>query len=161
MKQLPDSKPLEITFTGLIASSLEGGHIDECISIFNHMKDYCKPNIGTINIMLKVYGRNDMFSEAKELFEESTRVSSGSYPSPNGSAPLLKPDEYTYSAMLEASARAQQWEYFEYVYKDMVLSGYQVDQSKHVLLLVEASKAGKVVYMFLELLDFYVILKAE
>ncbi|KAL5755095.1 hypothetical protein ACOSP7_023315 [Xanthoceras sorbifolium] len=143
MKQLPHSKPLEITFTGLITSSMDGGHVDECISIFQRMKDHCKPNIGTINTMLKVYGRNDMFSKAKELFEEITRASSGYYTSPASDTTFLKPDEYTYSSMLEASARAHQWEYFEYVYKGMALSGYQLDQSKHILLLVEASKSGK------------------
>ncbi|TXG59931.1 hypothetical protein EZV62_014504 [Acer yangbiense] len=142
MKQLPHSKPLEITFTGLIISSMDGGHVDECISIFQRMKDHCKPNIGTINTMLKVYGKNDMFSKAKELFEEATRANSYST-SPGSDATSLKPDEYTYSSMLEASARAHQWEYFEYVYKGMALSGYQLDQTKHVSLLVEASKAGK------------------
>ncbi|KAK6125263.1 hypothetical protein DH2020_041007 [Rehmannia glutinosa] len=50
---------------------------------------------------------------------------------------------YTFSSMLEASASALQWEYFEYIYKEMTLSGYQVDQRKHSALLVEASRAGK------------------
>lgn len=157
MKQLPHGKPLEITFTGLITSSMEGGHVDECISIFQRMKHYCKPNIGTINIMLKVYGRNDMFSKAKELFEEATGANSDYYISPGSNAPLLKPDEYTYSAMLEASARAQQWEYFEYVYKMMALSGYQLDQSKHISLLVEASKAGKVSYIHFFLFEIFIV----
>lgn len=51
------------------------------------------------------------------------------------------------SAMLEASASALQWEYFEYVYKEMVLSVYQLDQNKLAYLLVEASRAGKVNYL--------------
>lgn len=144
MKKLPQRKPLEITFTGLIMASLDGGHVNDCISIFQYMKDHCAPNIGTINAMLKVYGRNDMFSKAKELFEEINKVKSSPHDSRNGKCANLIPDVYTYSLMLEASASALQWEYFEYVYKEMALSGYQLDQTKYAILLVESSRAGKV-----------------
>lgn len=147
MKKLRHRKPLEVTFTGLIASSLDGGYVDDCISIYEHMKEHCEPNIGTVNTMLKVYGGNDMFSEAKELFEETMRTNSGHY-TPGSKATSLKPDNYTYSSMLEASASAHQWEYFEYVYKGMALSGYQLDQTKNAWLLVEASTAGKVSFVF-------------
>ncbi|KAK9284654.1 hypothetical protein L1049_023830 [Liquidambar formosana] len=143
LKKLPRTKPLEVTFTGMIMSSMDGGHVDDCISIFEHMKDHCAPNIGTINAMLKVYGRNDNFSRARELFEETKRAKSGSNTCLDGCGTSLVPDVYTYSSMLEASASALQWEYFEYVYKEMALSGYQLDQSKHASLLVEASRAGK------------------
>ncbi|GLT75389.1 hypothetical protein SLA2020_471200 [Shorea laevis] len=143
IKKLTDRRPMEITFTGLIMACLDGGYFDDCISIFQHMKDHCSPNIGTINVMLKVYGQNDMFPNAKELFEEIKRAKSGASASPNGNFTSIIPDEYTYTSMLEASASAHQWEYFEYVYKEMVLSGYQLDQTKHGLLLVEASRAGK------------------
>lgn len=152
MKKLFKSKPLEVTFTGMIVASMDGGHIDDCISIFEHMKNYCAPNIGTINTMLKIYGRNDMFSKAKSLFEEIKKVNSdSSHPSLDGEQTYLIPDEYTYSSMLKASASALQWDYFEYVYKEMTLSGYQLDQSKHALLIPEASRAGKVIYVFLNL----------
>ncbi|WCJ37795.1 Pentatricopeptide repeat-containing protein At5g67570 chloroplastic [Euphorbia peplus] len=134
MKGLRYRKPLEVTFTGMIMSSLDGGYINDCISIFEYMKAYCVPNIGTINVMLKVYGQNDLFSKGKELFEE-TKGSKNEI--------SVAPDMFTYSAMLEASASALQWEYFELVYRVMVLSGYQLVQSKHALLLVEASRAGK------------------
>ncbi|KAF8081999.1 hypothetical protein N665_0853s0011 [Sinapis alba] len=133
MKRLENCKPLEITFTGLIAASLNGGHVDDCMAIFQYMKDKCDPNIGTVNTMLRVYGRNDMFIEAKELFEEIVREKETH----------LVPDEYTYSFMLEASARSLQWEYFEHVYQTMILSGYRIDQTKHVQMLIEASRAGK------------------
>ncbi|XP_025014237.2 pentatricopeptide repeat-containing protein At5g67570, chloroplastic isoform X1 [Ricinus communis] len=135
MKNLRHSKPLEVTFTGLIMSSLDGGHVSDCISIFEYMKAYCVPNIGTINIMLKVYGRNDLFSKAKELFGEIKGT--------NNDGTYLVPDEFTYSSMLEASASALQWEYFELVYKEMTFCGYQLDQKKHASLLVEASRVGK------------------
>lgn len=143
IKKLPHGKPLEVTFTGLISSSMDGGHVDDCIAIFQYMKDHCVPNIGTVNTMLKVYGLSDMFSEAKELFQKVNKArSSRQTCQDDGYIPLI-PDQYTYSSMLEASARALQWEYFEYVYKEMTLSGYQLDQTKHALLLVEASRAGK------------------
>ncbi|KAK7849273.1 pentatricopeptide repeat-containing protein, partial [Quercus suber] len=143
MKKLSLTKPLEFTFTGMIMSSMDGGHIADCISIFEHMKDHCAPNIGTINSMLKVYGRSDMFSKAKELFEDVKRAKSDSCTSLNGVETALIPDKYTYSSMLVASASALQWEYFEYVYREMTFSGYQLDLSKHASLLVEASSAGK------------------
>lgn len=141
MKTLSHMKPLVVTFTGMILSSFDGGHIDDCISIFEYIKQKCVPNIGTINTMLKVYGRNDMFSKAKDLFEEIKRKAGRS--SNSSAVPSLVPDEYTYGSMLEAAASALQWEYFENVYREMALSGYRLDHSKHAMLLVEASRAGK------------------
>lgn len=149
LRELPHAKPLEVTFTGLIISAMEGGHISDCISLFNYMKVQCgcSPNIGTINTMLKIYGQNDMFSEAKELFKEIKVTQCHERPSrasDDVSFVPLDPDEYTYSSMLEASAKALQWEYFEYIYKEMTLSGHQLDQTKHASLLMAASHAGKV-----------------
>jgi len=144
IRSLPRAKPLEVTFTGMIKSSVDGGHIDDSIRIFEYMKDHCAPNIGAINTMLKVYGQNDMFAKAKVLFEEVKAAKSESYATPGGGNSSVVPDAYTYNAMLEASASAQQWEYFEHVYREMIVSGYQLDQNKHLLLLVKASRAGKV-----------------
>ncbi|KAK1300941.1 Pentatricopeptide repeat-containing protein [Acorus calamus] len=142
LKRLPLTKPLEVTFTGMIQSCLDGGYVHDCLSIFELMKDYCTPNIGTVNLMLKIYGRIDMFAKAKDLFEATKMASLCSKPSRTGIASLTT-DVYTYSSMLEASANAHQWEYFEYVYKEMSLCNYQLDQQKHARLLVEASRAGK------------------
>ncbi|KAF8017305.1 hypothetical protein BT93_H2480 [Corymbia citriodora subsp. variegata] len=142
LRKLPDAKPIEVAFTGMIMSAMEGGHINDCLSIFNQMRGLCSPNIGTINIMLKVFGKNDMFSNAKELFEEVKGTGYISTKCQDGGNTLV-PDEYTFGSMLEASASALQWEYFEYVYKEMSLAGYQLDQNKHASLLVAASKAGK------------------
>ncbi|XP_058765469.1 pentatricopeptide repeat-containing protein At5g67570, chloroplastic-like [Vicia villosa] len=132
IRRIPRARPVEVTFTGMIKSSMDGGHIDDCVSIFEYMKDRCAPNIGTVNTMLKVYSQNDMFSKAKVLFEEVKVANSD-----------LRPDAYTYNLMLEASARAHQWEYFEHVYKEMILSNYHLDQYKHLALLLKASRAGK------------------
>lgn len=139
----------------MITSSMDGGHLDDCLSIFEHMKYHCSPNIGTINAMLKVYGRNDMFSKAKELFEETKRSTFASNTCMDDGSISLVPDLYTYSSMLEASASAHQWEFFEYVYKEMTLSGYQLDQSKHALLLGKASRAGKVYIEFVFFRSFF------
>lgn len=130
-----------MTFTGLILSAMNGGYISDCISIFERMNHLCTPNIGTINAMLKAYGCGDMFTEAKELFESIEKNVSGLETAGYVS---FKPDEYTYSSMLEISASAHQWEYFEYVYREMALYGYQLDLKKNAGLLVGASRAGKV-----------------
>ncbi|RZC62778.1 hypothetical protein C5167_024553 [Papaver somniferum] len=143
MKKLTLTKPLEVAFTGMILSCLDGGHVDDCISIFKQMKNHCAPNIGTINAMLKVYRHSDMFLKAKELFEDTKRRGSVNDANSNGGRSYLALDVYTYSSMLEASASAHQWEYFEYVYKEMHLCGFQLDQNKHAWLLVQASIAGK------------------
>lgn len=142
LKRLPRTKPMEVSFTGMILSSLDGGHVSDCISIFECMKDYCSPNIGAINAMLKVYGSNDMFAKAKELFESIKGNTSG-FGVHLSDDMALKPDEYSYNSMLESSASAHQWEYFESVYKEMALCGFPLDQKKYARLLVEASRAGK------------------
>ncbi|KAL0921747.1 hypothetical protein M5K25_008852 [Dendrobium thyrsiflorum] len=141
LKTLPHTKPLEVTFTGMILASLDGGYANECISIYEYMKDHCTPNIGTINAMLKVYGCSDMFAKAKQLFEAIKDAYLGVEASAEVRA--LKPDAYTFTSMLVASASACQWEFFEHVYKEMALYGCMLDMSKHSWLLVEASKAGK------------------
>ncbi|KAF9600682.1 hypothetical protein IFM89_011353 [Coptis chinensis] len=144
LKKLRLTKPLEVAFTGMIMSCMDGGHVGDCISVFEQMDNHCSPNIGTINAMLKVYGRNDMFAKAQEMFERTKRMESGFSTVTCSGGSFLTPDAFTYSSILEASASAQQWEYFEYVYKEMALGGYQLDQNKHAWLLVEASKAGKI-----------------
>ncbi|PKA58181.1 Pentatricopeptide repeat-containing protein [Apostasia shenzhenica] len=141
LKKLTRTKPLEVTFTGMILASLDGGYANDSIAIFYYMKDHCTPNIGTINAMLKVYGCCDMFVKAKELFESIKEGSSGS--STSDEVQPLKPDSYTYTLMLESSASAHQWEFFEYVYKEMALSTLELDMNKYSWLLVEAAKAGK------------------
>ncbi|ONK76175.1 uncharacterized protein A4U43_C03F24720 [Asparagus officinalis] len=142
LKRFSHAKPLEVTFTGLILSSLNGGYPSDCISIFEYMKNHCVPNVGTINAMLKMYGCSDNFAKAKELFE-SIKNNSNDFSAYIDDGTLLKPDAYSYTSMLEASAAAHQWEYFEHVYKEMALCGFQLDQNKHVRLLVAASRAGK------------------
>ncbi|KAL0350488.1 UNVERIFIED_CONTAM: Pentatricopeptide repeat-containing protein, chloroplastic [Sesamum radiatum] len=143
LKNVRPTRPLAVTFTGMILSSMDGGHVNDCVSLYEHSKTLISPDIGLINAMLKVYGRNDMFLKAKELFEETMRNYLGSEIGESGHGSSPKADVYTFSSMLEVAASALQWEYFEYVYKEMTLSGHQLDHHKHSALLVEASRAGK------------------
>ncbi|XP_015959971.2 LOW QUALITY PROTEIN: pentatricopeptide repeat-containing protein At5g67570, chloroplastic [Arachis duranensis] len=145
IRRLSHARPLEVTFTGMIMSSMDGGHLNDCIHIFEHMKDVCTPNIGAVNTMLKVYGQNDMFLKAKELFEEvrALRLDTFTPQEVVGDGSSIIPDVYTYSAMLEASASAHQWEYFEHVYKEMILFRCKLDQNKSATVFVKASRAGK------------------
>lgn len=138
----PSSKPLAVTFTGLIQSCAAAGHIHDCVSIFQYMQEFCAPNIGTINAMIKVYGQNNMFEEAKLLFEGIKKGRMG-LQNPGGSDSRLSPDIFTYNLMLEACAVAHQWEYLENLYKQMVLRGHSIDQNQHAWLIVAASKSGK------------------
>jgi len=138
----PSSKALAVTFTGLIQSCAAAGHIHDCVSIFQYMREFCAPNIGTINAMIKVYGQNNMFEEAKLLFEGIKKGRMG-LQNCGSSASRLSPDIFTYNLMLEACAVAHEWEYLENVYKQMVLHGHSIDQSQHAWLIVAASRAGK------------------
>jgi hypothetical protein len=103
----------------MILASFDGGYIYECILMF-----------GTINVMLKVYGRCDVFGEEKYLFEATTYSFSSSQPHIHDYS-SLKADTYTYSSILEASVSAQQSEYFENVFRQMTLSHHHLDQMKY------------------------------
>lgn len=144
LKDIQFNRSLEVCFTGMILAAFNGGHLCDCFTIYEHCKKSCKPDIGIVNAVLQVYGRSDMFMEAKELFEEIKRKSpgSGNHLKDSGSS-LLNPSAHTFSLMLQASASAEQWEYFEYVYREMILFGHQFNQRKHPYLLVEASRHGK------------------
>lgn len=143
LKNVHRTRPVEVTFTGMILAAMDGGNLNGCLAIFEHCKRCCSPDIGIINAMLKVYGLNDMFLEARELFEEIRRDDPGSGIFQNSWASSLSPDIYTFRLMLEVSANAMQWEYFEYLYKEMTLGGHKLHQNKHASMLVEASRAGK------------------
>lgn len=150
LKNIRCTTSLGVCFTGMILAAFNGGHLGDCLTIYEHCKKNCKRDIGIVNAVLKVYGHSDMFMEAKELFEEIKRKSpgSGNYLKDSGSS-LLNPDAYTFTLMLQASASAEQWEYFDYVYKEMILFGHQFNQRKHPYLLVEASRHGKVIFCVL------------
>ncbi|KAH9307815.1 hypothetical protein KI387_035726, partial [Taxus chinensis] len=142
LRECPPVKPLAVTFTGLIQCSAEAGHIHDCISIFMYMQEFCAPNIGTVNAMIKAYGKNNMFEEARVLFERIKKGRIGQQ-NPVSNDTKLSPDIFTYNAILEACAVADKWEYLDNVYKQMVLHGHSIDQNRHAWLIVAASRAGK------------------
>ncbi|KAK4346672.1 hypothetical protein RND71_033011 [Anisodus tanguticus] len=98
LKMLRHTRPLAVTFTGMILSSMDGGHIDG-IPVFN---------LARVILVLPVV---QMHIHTPRCLSPLLALSSGNT---------------------------------EYVYKEMALAGYQVDQSRHAYLLMEASKAGKV-----------------
>lgn len=133
------NKPLYVAYTGLIQACMESRHLKECTFIFHEMQKVCAPNIITCNMMMKLYAQNHMFKEAKSLFQQIRKGRIG----PENSDVMLKPDIITYTAILEACAMAQEWDYFETVYQNMLLEGYQFNNKQHSSLIVAASKAGK------------------
>ncbi|XP_021728036.1 pentatricopeptide repeat-containing protein At1g30610, chloroplastic-like isoform X2 [Chenopodium quinoa] len=134
------SKPLVVTFTGLIQACLSSGNIHDATYIFNYMQKYCSPNTATCNIMLKAYLGYGMFDEAKEIFkkmiqsgQESRKIKSGNVP-----------DASTFNTMLEACIREERWDDFEYAYEQMLLHGHPFNTKRHLWMVLKASAAGKV-----------------
>eukprot|EP00252_Welwitschia_mirabilis_P018813 TRINITY_DN4208_c0_g1_i2.p1 TRINITY_DN4208_c0_g1~~TRINITY_DN4208_c0_g1_i2.p1 ORF type:complete len:826 (-),score=151.81 TRINITY_DN4208_c0_g1_i2:256-2733(-) len=142
LRKFPFKKGLNIVFTGMIKSCAEAGLVRDCTSIFTYMQNFCSPNIGTINAMIHTYGHNNMFHEAKELFEGLKKGWTGRQ-NPIRTNGSLTADYFTYNLMLEASALARDWDYLETVYRQMILRGHPIDQRRHMWLIVAASKAGK------------------
>ncbi|XP_031247563.1 pentatricopeptide repeat-containing protein At1g30610, chloroplastic [Pistacia vera] len=137
------NKPLVVTYTGLIQACLDSGHIENATEIFNQMKDFCSPNLVTCNIMLKAYVEHGMFEEAKKLFqkmsEDSNRLSRG--PDNRG---LVVPDIYTFNTMLDACIKEKRWDDLEHVYKKMLHHGFHFNAKRHVRMILDASRAGRV-----------------
>lgn len=134
------SKPLVVTYTGLIQACLTNGNIHDATSIFNHMQKYCSPNTVTCNIMLKAYFAYGMFDEAKLLFQKMTQ--SGRKGSKINSR--IIPDLYTFNMMLESCIREKRWDDFEYAYEQMLQHGHPFNTKRHLWMVLQASVAGKV-----------------
>ncbi|KAL2906846.1 hypothetical protein RDABS01_005556 [Bienertia sinuspersici] len=134
------SKPLVVTYTGLIQACLANGNIHDAASIFNLMQKHCSPNTVTCNIMLKAYLGHGMFDEAKELFRKMT------YSRDKGSQVKnrIRPDLYTFNTMLEACIREKRWDEFEYAYDQMLQRGHPFNTKRHLWMVLQASAAGKV-----------------
>lgn len=140
------NKPLVVTYTGIIQACLDSGKIQDGISIFQQMEKYCSPNLVTCNIMLKAYIENDMFEEANKLFlkmlEDSSHISSRS----DYNVRVI-PDVYTFNTMLDACLKEKRWEELEYVYEKMLNFGYHFNSKRHLSIVVDASRAGKVHFL--------------
>lgn len=128
-------------------ASLDSGNIQDGAIIFEKMKEICAPNLVTCNILLKAYLEHGMFQEAKELFEqmlENTNHLRGN----TDYKMLVTPDIYTFNTMLDACVAENRWDYFDHVYKRMLYHGYHFNAKRHLRMVLEASRAGKVTFLF-------------
>ncbi|KAK9749738.1 hypothetical protein RND81_02G146700 [Saponaria officinalis] len=134
------SKPLVVTYTGLMQACLDSGNVDGGTFIFNHMQKYCSPNLVTCNIMLKAYLRHGVFTEANELFQKMTESEQqGSKASGRVTA-----DIHTFSLMLEACVNENRWDDFHFAYDQMLQHGHPFNTKRHLWMVLRASEAGKV-----------------
>ncbi|KAK2976530.1 hypothetical protein RJ640_026579, partial [Escallonia rubra] len=137
------NKPLVVTYTGLIQACLDAGNIESGVYIFNHMHKVCSPNLVTCNILMKAYFEHEMFDEAKELFmrlaENGNRISSKLEYNDR-----VMPDIYTFNLMLDACVAHQRWDDLESVYEKMLQHGFHFNTKRHLRLILDACRAGKV-----------------
>lgn len=134
------SKPLVVTYTGLIQACLSNGNVHDGAFIYDHMQKYCSPNLVTYNIMLKGYLDHGMFDEAKELFQKMTRRGDLE----DDVKGRIKPDVYTFNIMLEACIKEERWDDFEYAYENMLQYGHSFNTKRHLWMVMKSSAAGKV-----------------
>lgn len=113
------------------------------------MKDFCSPNLVTCNIMLKAYLEHGMFKEAKELFLEM--LEDGNHISSKSDYKVrVIPDIYTFNTLLDACTAEKRWDDFEYVFKRMLHHGFHFNAKRHLRMILDASRAGKVcLFLFL------------
>lgn len=136
------TKPLVVTYTGLIQTCLDSGNIQNGVYIFKHMRKFCSPNLVTCNIMLKAYLDHEMFEEAKELFEKL--LESGNHISSTSDyKDRVIPDNYTFNLMLDACAVQHRWDDLEYVYRRMLQHEYHFNTKRHLRVIMDACRAGK------------------
>lgn len=135
-----------VTYTGLIQACLNSGNIQDGEYIFNQMNDFCSPNLVTYNIMMQAYVTHGCLKKAKELFEkileDGNHISSKSdYKS------RVIPDLHTFNTLLNAYFAERRWDDFEFVYKQMLDHGYHFNAKRHLSMIMNASKAGKVILL--------------
>lgn len=127
-------------------ASLDSGNIQDGAYIFEKMKENCAPNLVTHNIMLKAYLEHGMFQEAKELFEQM--LENTNYLSRKDDYKMrVTPDIYTFNTTLDACVAENKWDYFDYVYQRMLSHGHHFNPKRHLRLVLEASRAGKVTFL--------------
>lgn len=140
------NKPLVVTYTGLIQACLESGNIRDGAYIFENMKDVCSPNLVTCNMMLNGYLKHGMFQEAKELFEKMSE--NANHVRRNSDYQnLVIPDVYAFNTMLDACIAEKRWNYFDSIYQKMLHHGYHFNPKRHLRMILEASRAGKVTFL--------------
>ncbi|KAL6845396.1 hypothetical protein ACP4OV_024891 [Aristida adscensionis] len=136
-------KPLVVTYTGLIQTCIDNGSMENAKYIFNEMCNYCSPNNVTCNIMLKSYLEHGMFEDAKDLLQNilNGRIRSKVDTSQNAVA-----DKFTFNTFMEACAEAKMWNDFEYVFREMLSNGYHFDERRHLRMVLDAYRSGKIMF---------------
>ncbi|KAL8151281.1 hypothetical protein V2J09_021089 [Rumex salicifolius] len=136
------SKPLVVTYTGLIQACLDAGRHKDGAYIFNHMHKYCSPNLITCNIMLKAFLQHGMLNEGIELFQKMLKSCKirGSIKEKE----LVTPDIYSFNTILEALIEHEKWDDFETAYEQMLYHGHHFITKRHLWMIMKASNAGKV-----------------
>lgn len=140
------NKPLVVTYTGLIQACLDSKNLQSAVYIFNHMKAFCSPNLVTYNILLKGYLEHGMFEEARELFQNLSEHGRNINTVSDYRDQVL-PDIYTFNTMLDASFAEKRWDDFGYFYNQMFLYGYHFNPKRHLRMILEAGRAGKVDFL--------------
>jgi len=134
-----------VTYTGLMQASLDSGNIQDGAYIFEKMKEVCAPNLVTHNILLKAYLEHGMFQEAKALFEQMSE-NANCLRGNTDYKMVVVPDTYTFNTMLDACVSEQRWDYFDHVYQRMLYQGYHFNPKRHLQMVLDASRAGKVTF---------------
>lgn len=140
------NKPLVVTYTGLIQACLVSENIQDAEYIFSQMKGVCSPNLVTCNIMLKSYLQQGMFQKAKELFQKM--LEDGNHNSNKfGYQVQVLPDIHTFNTLLDACVVDKRWDDFECVFKKMLWHGHHFNAKRHLRMILDASRAGKVNFL--------------
>lgn len=132
-----------VTYTGLIQACVESGNVENGAYIFNHMQKFCSPNLITCNIMLKAFLDHGRFEDAKKLF--LTLLDNSNFISRQEDYKVrVIPDIYTFNTMLDACVMEKRWDDLEFVYAQMLRYGHHFNAKRHLRLILEARRAGKV-----------------
>ncbi|KAG9150673.1 hypothetical protein Leryth_008131 [Lithospermum erythrorhizon] len=136
------SKPLVVTYTGLIQACVDSGDIKSASYIFSQMHNFCSPNLVTYNIMLKAYLDHGTFEEGKQLFM-SLLQNVNAIKNRSDCRDKVIPDIYTFNTMLESCAEKQRWDDFEFIYFQMLRHGFHFNPKRHLSMVLAANNAGK------------------
>lgn len=146
MQDLSSRKSDVITYTGLIQVCHKVGRIQDAIFLFKHMQHTCAPNVRTCNEMIKLYGWNGMFEEARKVYEgikkgrlESCLLFDG--------ANRLSCDLFTFELMLKAALVSEKWDYFDSVYWHMTSQGYHLSGKTNQWVLLKVARLKKVCFI--------------
>nr|GME20716.1 pentatricopeptide repeat-containing protein At1g30610, chloroplastic [Ipomoea batatas] len=137
------TKPLVVTYTGLIQACIDSGDVQSGVYVFNHMHKFCSPNLITYNILLKAYLDHELFEEAKQLFlgllENGNRIRNKS-----DCKDMVLPDIHSFNLMLDGFSAQLKWDEVECIYLQMLKHGYHFNSKRHLRIVLHSCNAGKV-----------------